>query len=105
MPVLRPSRIRHTFARITTIDRDATARDFEAQYYEHIRADAQRRGLEGEAIALRTRTAIAESRRTIDKVAASIERSEATIARAHDLGVGLLRATSASVDRNTQDQS
>ena len=89
MPAARASRTRRTLATVKTIDRDATARDFEARHYENIRADAHRRGVEGHAIALRTRITIAESRRVIREVAASIERSEATIARSHDLWDGL----------------
>lgn len=93
MPAARLSR---TLATIETIGRDATARDFEARYYEKVRADAQRRGLEGEAIALRTRTTIVESRRAIREVATSIERSAATIARSHDLGDGLRETAKAT---------
>ena len=96
MPAVRPSRTRRTFATTKTIDRDATARDFEARHYDNICADAHRRGLEGQVIALRTRTTIAESKRVIREVAASIERSGATIARSNDLWDGLRKVAKAT---------
>ena len=80
MPAARPSRSRTP----KTIKRDATTLDFEAWYYESLGDDARRRRLEGDELARRTRAMIVESQRVIREVAASIERSAATIARSKD---------------------